>query len=176
MTGHPEREALLIAGRSGVGKSTVGQEVSALSRDAGVAHCLIEGDVLDHVHPAPPGDPHRSAITERNLTALWAGYAALGHRRLIYTNTVSVLEGEMFERVMGAPLRLVRVLLTADDATARARLTVRETGSRLDAHIRRGALMARRLAEQAPPDTVRVPTDGRSVPDIAREVLAFTGW
>ncbi len=80
MTGHPEREALLIAGRSGVGKSTVGQEVSALSRDAGVAHCLIEGDVLDHVHPAPPGDPtaprspsgtsrHCGPATRRSATA-----------------------------------------------------------------------------------------------------------
>ncbi|GAA2385488.1 hypothetical protein GCM10010420_04990 [Streptomyces glaucosporus] len=176
MTEHRGCEALLIAGRSGVGKSTVGWEVSALLRDAGTAHCLIEGDTLDQVHPAPPGDPHRSAITERNLAALWANYAALGHRRLIYTNTVSILEGGMFERTMGVPTRLVRILLTAGDATARARLAVRETGSQLDAHIRRGALMARRLEEQAPPDTVRVPTDGRSVTDIAREVLAAAGW
>lgn len=37
-------------------------------------------------------DPHRTAITERNLAAIWANYAALGETRLIYTNTVSVLE------------------------------------------------------------------------------------
>ncbi len=34
-------EVLLIAGRSGVGKSTVAWEVSAVLRAAGAAHCLV---------------------------------------------------------------------------------------------------------------------------------------
>ncbi|MFD5000904.1 AAA family ATPase [Streptomyces buecherae] len=169
-------EVLLIAGRSGVGKSTVAWEVSAVLRAAGAAHCLVEGDLMDQVHPAPPDDPDRSAITERNLAAIWANYAALGQRRLIYTNTVSVLEGAMFRRVLGADVRIVPALLTADDATARARLTGREIGSQAQAHIRRSAHMARHLDRHAPPETVRVATDGRTVVDIAREVVAATGW
>ncbi len=76
-------EVLLIAGRSGVGKSTVAWQVSAVLRAAGTAHCLVEGDLMDQVDPAPPDDPDRSAITERNLAAVWANYAALGQRRLI---------------------------------------------------------------------------------------------
>ncbi|QQQ78350.1 hypothetical protein IOD16_07750 [Saccharothrix sp. 6-C] len=44
------------------------------------------------LHPAPAGDPHRTRITERDLAAVCADYAALGQRRLICTNTVSVLE------------------------------------------------------------------------------------
>jgi len=168
---------LLIAGRSGVGKSTVAWEVSEQLRAAGVAHCVVEGDLMGQVHPAPADDPDRSAITERNLAAVWANFAALGHHRLIYTNTVSVLEGAMFQRAMGGgPLRIVRVLLTADDVTARARLTQRETGSQLAPHIERSGLMARHLARHAPEDTVRVPTDGRPIVDIARQVVAATGW
>lgn len=171
-------EVLLIGGRAGVGKSTVGWEVSDRLRVAEVAHAIIEGDFMGQVHPAPPDDPHRAAIAERNLTAVWANYAALGHRRLVYTNTVSVLaetEGT-FRRAMGADVRIVRVLLTATDATAERRLRGREIGSELQRELAGSARKARLLDERAPADTVRVATDGRTVMDIAAEVLAATGW
>ncbi|MFE6786711.1 AAA family ATPase [Streptomyces sp. NPDC057680] len=125
-----QAEVLLIAGRAGVGKTTVAWEVSAQLRAEMVAHCVIEGDFMGQVHPAPEGDPRRKKIAERNLTALWSNYAELGYHRLIYTHTVSVLaENEgMFRRAMGADVRIIRVALTASDATARERLTGRERG------------------------------------------------
>ncbi|MDV5143014.1 hypothetical protein R1T08_01430 [Streptomyces sp. SBC-4] len=171
-------EVLLIGGRAGVGKTTVGWEVSARLRAAAIGHAVLEGDYMGQVHPAPEDDPRRSEITERNLTAVWANFARLGHRRLIYTNTVSVLPEAtgMFERAMGEGVRIVRVLLTASDATAGERLTGRELGSELEQEIAGSARKARLLDERAPGDTVRVATDGRSVPDIAREVVAVTGW
>ncbi|MET7574393.1 hypothetical protein ABZT04_38840 [Streptomyces sp. NPDC005492] len=171
-------EALLIGGRAGVGKTTVGWEVSARLRAAQVAHAVIDGDFMGQVHPAPDGDPHRAAIGEANLTAVWGNYAALGYRRLVYTNTVSVL-GEaagQFRRAMGADVRIVRVLLTASDTTASVRLNGREIGSELEREVANSARKARLLEELAPADTVRVVTDGRSVVDIAGEVLAATGW
>ncbi|TVZ76403.1 hypothetical protein FB157_14421 [Streptomyces sp. BK340] len=78
---------------------------------------------MGQVHPAPEGDPHREEITECNLTAVWANFARRGCRRLICTNTVSVLSEAtgMFERAMGAGVGITRVLLTASDATARER-------------------------------------------------------
>lgn len=133
---------------------------------------------MGQVHPAPEGDPDRSDITERNLAAVWANYARLGYRRLVYTNTVSVLPeaAAMFKRVMGADLRIVRVLLTASDTTAAQRLTARELGSELEHEVRSSLRKARLLDERAPADAVRVATDGRTVVDIAREVLAAAGW
>ncbi|MFB7374099.1 AAA family ATPase [Streptomyces sp. NPDC056222] len=171
-------EVLLIGGRAGVGKTTVGWEVSARLRAAAVSHAIVEGDFMGQVHPAPEGDPHRSEITESNLTAVWANFARLGYRRLIYTNTVSVLPeaAGMFERAMGAGVRIVRVLLTASDATAGERLAGRELGSELEQELKGSARKARFLDERAPADTVRVATDGRPVVDIAREVVAVTGW
>jgi hypothetical protein len=173
-----DTEALLLGGRAGVGKTTVAWEVSALLRDGGVPHAVIEGDYLAQVHPAPPGDPHRSLLTARNLAAVWGNAAALGHRRLVYANTVGVLEREagMFRSAMGPDVRLVRVLLTASDATARGRLAGREIGSGLAAEVENSARGARLLDAEAPVGTVRVATDGRTVADIAREVLAVTGW
>jgi adenylylsulfate kinase-like enzyme len=171
-------EVLLIGGRAGVGKSTVGWEVSAQLRDAAVAHAIIEGDFMGQVHPAPRDDPHRSAITERNLAAVWANFAELGYRHLIYTNTVSVLAraAGMFQRAMGSDVRIVRVLLTASDATTQQRLTGRELGSELTKELLNSAAMARMLDQQAPTDALRVATDDRLVADIAREVVACTGW
>ncbi|NGO48957.1 ATP-binding protein [Streptomyces ureilyticus] len=171
-------EVLLIGGRAGVGKTTVGWEVSALLRAAAVPHAVIDGDFMGQVHPAPEGDPHRSEITESNLTAVWANYARRGYRRLIYTNTLSVLPEAtgMFERALGPGVRIVRVLLTASDATARDRLVHRELGSELDQELAGSARKARLLDQRAAAETVRVVTDGRAVVDIAREVVAATDW
>ncbi|MZD10552.1 hypothetical protein GTW43_36570 [Streptomyces sp. SID5785] len=169
---------LLVGGRAGVGKTTVGWEVSALLRAAEVAHAVVEGDFMGQVHPAPEGDPHRSEITESNLTAVWGNYARRGYRRLIYTNTLSVLPEttEMFRRAMGPGVGIVRVLLTASDATAHERLAGRELGSELAHELEGSARKARLLDRRTPPGAVRVRTDGRTVADIARDVVAATGW
>ncbi|WP_329238697.1 AAA family ATPase [Streptomyces canus] len=171
-------EVLLIGGRAGVGKTTVGWEVSARLRAARVAHAVIDGDFMGHVHPAPEGDPHRAAVAERNLTAVWGNYAELGYRRLVYTNTVSVLEEStgVFRRAMGDGVRIVRVLLTASDETTERRLAGRELGSELEQELRGSARKARMLDARAPAGTLRVGTDGRTVIDIAAEVTAATGW
>jgi hypothetical protein len=169
-------EALLLGGRAGVGKSAVGWEISAQLQDAQVAHCFIEGDNLDQAFPAPPGDPARTKLTEANLAALWGNYATLGYRRLIYTNTVSVLEPDLIVRAMGGNVRTLSVLLTADDATAERRLSIREIGSQLEAHRARGAAMAQYLEASAPEVVLRVRTDGRAVTDIAREIITATNW
>lgn len=166
---------LLIGGRSGVGKTSVAAEASQLLQDAGVAHCLVDGDNLDAAYPKAPEDPRGTALTERNLGALWAGYAAIGHTRAIYVNTVSVLEAPMVLRAVGGG-RASAVLLTADDATAKVRLGRREIGSALEEHVRRSAAMAGRLQAQAGAQVVRVATDGRSVDDVARQVLCTCGW
>jgi predicted kinase len=173
-----QAEVLLIGGRAGVGKTTVGWEVSARLRAARVAHAVIDGDFMGAVHPAPPGDTHRAGITARNLAAVWGNYAELGYRRLVYTNTVSVLDEAtpMFRRALGDDVRFVRVLLTATDETAEQRLTGRELGSELEHEVRGSALKARLLDERAPADVLRVVTDGRTVIDIAAEVVAATGW
>ncbi|MBE1461084.1 AAA family ATPase [Kibdelosporangium phytohabitans] len=166
-------QVLLIGGPAGVGKSTVGWEVSARLQASDVPYCLVEGDFMDQIHPAPPGDPHRAAITERNLAAIWANYAELGQRRLIYTNTVSILDAPLVLRAMGHPAtEATCVLLTAGRDTVRERLARREIGTQLERHIERSAFMARHLDEHAPENTIRINTDGRTVTDIAEEVCA----
>lgn len=169
-------EVLLVGGRSGVGKTSVGYEVSSVLQRAGVAHSHVEGDTLDAAYPKPVDDPHGTRLTEVNLRALWATYAALGHDRLVFTNTVSVLEAAMVTRAVGGARRVHGVLLTGSDEVVAQRLARRESGSALMAHLDRSAVMARHLEHTVEPWVVRVPTDARTVADVAADVLAATGW
>ncbi|WP_211261415.1 hypothetical protein [Pseudonocardia acaciae] len=165
-------ELLLIGGRSGVGKTSVGYEIHAQLARLDVKHCLIEGDNLDQAHPPP----WEHSLAERNLAAMWTNYRAIGYQRMIYTNTASVRVVDELTTAMGDNPRVTAVLLTATDATARHRLSGREIGSALEWHVERSNLVARELDEVTPEWVHRVATDGRGVTDIAREVIGLTTW
>jgi predicted ATPase len=149
-------DAIFIGGRSGVGKSSVAAEASRILARADIRHAVIEGDNLDQAYP----QPWRSALdlAEQNLAAMWANYRAAGYSRVIFTNTVSVLEIPALSAALGGNVRCAAVLLTSSDETAARRLARREIGTALDEHVRRSA------------------TDGRSSAEIALEVLTGAGW
>lgn len=165
---------MFLGGRSGAGKSTVGYEIYAQLSAAQVQHCLLEGDTLDMAYP-PPSE---HGLAERNLAAIWANYRALGYRRMIYTNTASVLQDVISEltAAIGDGPRVTAILLTCSDATARWRLARREIGTGPGWHIERSDLMAGELGRRAPGWVHRVATDERAVADIAAEVISLTGW
>ncbi|WP_280383298.1 ATPase [Nocardia wallacei] len=167
-------EVLLIGGRAGVGKSSVGHELHARLSEAGVRHCLIEGDLLDLAYPAP----QEHNLAERNLAAMWSNYRALGYRRMIYTNTASVLPAvaDQLTAAMGHAPAAIGILLTCTDETARQRLSRREIGTALERHLHRSKHMAERLDREAPAWVHRVGTDHRTVTDIAAEIVTRTGW
>jgi hypothetical protein len=167
-------EVLLIGGRSGVGKSIVGGEMHAQLSAAGVRHCLIEGDNLDLAYPPP----QEHGLAEQNLAAMWANYAALGYRRMIYTNTASVLEKVITDltAAIGGNPRVTAVLLRCSNATAHQRLSQRDIGTALDWHLERSAMMARRLDEDAPPWVHRLDTDSQTVADVASQIIELAGW
>jgi energy-coupling factor transporter ATP-binding protein EcfA2 len=169
-------EVLLVGGRSGAGKTTVAYAVSALLRERGVAHCHVEGDNLSAAYPKPDSDPRGSLLTEANLSALWRNYAALGYGRLVYVNTVSVLESTMVVRALGGAARVVGVLLTAEDGEVERRLGTRERGPELAAHLERSRRAADMLSEQSPAGTHVVPTDARTPEAVAEQVVRLSGW
>ncbi|MDQ1126789.1 gluconate kinase [Microbacterium sp. SORGH_AS 505] len=166
-------DVIFIGGRSGVGKSSVAAEASHLLAQADVRHAVIEGDNLDQAHP----QPWRSGVplAERNLAAMWANYREVGYSRLIFTNTVSVLQVAELEAALGGHVRSTAVLLTSTDAVAADRLAKREIGTALEEHVARSAAAARRLDAGAP-DAIRIATDGRAVAEIARVALERAGW
>lgn len=120
-------EVLFIGGRSGIGKTSVAAEIIRQLAAADVQHALIEGDNLDQAHPKPwlRGIP----LAEQNLAAMWSNYRAIGYHRLIYSNTVSVLEMDKLSGAFGEIGRVTGVLLCGSDEVAASRLQGREIGS-----------------------------------------------
>lgn len=167
-------EVIFIGGRSGVGKTTVAAELSRLLATEDVVHALIEGDNLDQAHP----EPWRNGIdvAEQNLAAMWRNYRAAGYSRLIFTNTVSVLEMSPLTAALGPDVHAIGVLLTANESTAAHRLAQRETGSGLEDAIKRSSAAAAKLQLTASNVVHRVSTDHREVRDIAAELLEISGW
>lgn len=176
MDDRPVVEVLLLGGRSGVGKTSVGFEVSAQLQAGGVAHCLIDGDNLDAAYPKPSDDPSGERLVETNLRALWSTYAAAGYHRLVYVNTISVLVAGLIRRAVAPDAIVHGVLLTADDKTVHQRLHGREIGSTLTRHLEASAARDVQLKATAEPWVVRVPTDSRPLATIAADVVAVTTW
>ena len=165
-------EVLFIGGRSGVGKSSVGNEIHIQLAALGLRHCFIEGDNLDMAYPPP----WEHGLAERNLSAMWRNYTSIGYSRLIYVNTASVQVVDELVAAMGDDPRVTAVLLTATDATARERLAKREIGSALIWHVDRSKQVAEELDDATPNWIHRVSTDDRSVADISQELIGLTGW
>lgn len=168
-------EVLLIGGAAGVGKSTVGWEVSAQLNRLQVAHWHLEGDVLDAAWPRPLDDLSGDRMTVNTMRAMAGVFADEGYTRCVYVQTASVIDSHLATQALG-DVRLLGVLLTASDTTRMRRLTDREIGTDLDRHLESTRRMAERLAKESPPWVVRVATDGRGVPEIAAEVIEHSGW
>ena len=169
---HQTTELLLIGGRSGVGKSAAGNELHHLLVERQVMHAFIEGDNLDLAYPPP----WEYGLAEANLGVMWRNYQALGHYRLIYANTLSVLFSDQLVAAIDGPVHVAGVLLTATGASVRRRLSAREVGSALELHVRRSEERAVELERHCPDWVNRIATDDRSVIDIARDIAALAGW
>ncbi len=163
---------LLIGGRSGVGKTSLAAELHRQLSAARVKHAVIEGDTLDLAYPPP----WEHGLAEQNLSAVWSNYRALGYRRLIYTNTVSVLNSAELAAAMDDDPLVLGVLLTASDDTARGRLERREVGTGLAAQLEKSRQRAAQLDQQTPAWVHRLSTDGRTTSEVAAEVLGLLGW
>ena len=169
-------EVLLIGGRSGVGKSTTAVALHKLLAGAGVRHVVIEGDFLDLAWPPPHQEHPEAQLAARNLAAVWANTRALGHHRLVFTNTVSVLEAAVLADAIGEDPLVTAVLLRAGDDVVADRLGRRAGGAAALDEIRHSAETARHLDHAVADDVVRVETDGRTPADIAQDLGRLTGW
>ncbi|RLP68347.1 adenylyl-sulfate kinase [Mycetocola manganoxydans] len=174
--GRPPTQVLFLGGRSGVGKSTVALALQDLLRERDIHHALIDGDNLDLAHPAPWVEHPDARLAENNLAAMWGNYRALGYSRLIYTNTVSVLQMSRLSMALGGEVDAVGILLEASDRQARRRLGQRERGGSLREHVERSKAAAKRLEQESPEDVHRVNTSGRTPEQIAAQLLELIGW
>lgn len=167
-------DLLCIGGRGGAGKTVVAAAVSSLLKEAGVAHCRIDRDELDLAYPQAPPE-----LFEANFRSLWGNYREHGSRRLVYSNHAALRQVDRLRRLMGGAPVVTGVLLLAGDDVVRERLRAREHGRALEWHLRnlgRTPVHERDQDAMTAPWAVRIRTDGRTVGDVAAEVVAATTW
>lgn len=169
-------ELLLIAGASGVGKTSAALALHERLAARGVMHAVIEGDYLDLAEPAPHIRFPGARLAERVLAAQWSLYRELGYRRLVVTNTVSVLVAADLAEAMGDTPHVTGVLLQAGPAATAERLAGRGDALDVEAAIAHSLMSAAELEASAPPGTHRVTVDDRRPQDVASVIEGFLDW
>lgn len=166
---------LVITGTVGVGKTTTGVAISDILDHQGIAHALIDQDMLRWSTPRPVDDPFNIAVGLRNLAAVWANYRDAGAERLILVDVVETgdeLAG-YHAAIPDATIQVVR--LTALLPAILRRLEGRESEASLAWHQRRAPELIAIMDRNRVGD-LQVDTEGRASSAIAHEILRRAGW
>ncbi|AEW97057.1 MULTISPECIES: ATP-binding protein [Streptomycetaceae] len=168
-------DVLVLCGAVGVGKSTTAHEVSLRLADDGLAHAVVDCGELERLHPWPVEGLPESEAARRNLAAVWANYAGLGHHRLMLCGVFTDLHHELpwiAEAVPDAAFTVIR--LTADPAVLADRVRPRPgSATPVPDPLDRAERQLREIAAADPPGTLVVDTTGRGVAEVAEQVMAL---
>jgi hypothetical protein len=164
---------LVITGSMGAGKTAVLGEMSDILAQHNMAHASIDMDGLGGAHLPPKSDSDAAMFA--NLKCICANYRAMGLERFVVARAVE--DAHTLHRICTIiPARQVSVgRLAASIETMEERIRAREGG------ILRGAFVARvsqlnTILDQAHVEHFTVVNEGRSVTDVALEVLAKANW
>ena len=169
-----ERKSLLvITGSMGAGKTSVLGEASDILARLNIAHAAIDLDAFGLAQL--PSGASNDVVMYRNLRCVCKNYAALGVRRFLVARAIedrAVLE--CCRRAVSAKSAVV-CRLSAKIGTMRQRVKIRESGILQKQFTARVAKL-NSILDLARLEDFTVATDGRSVTEIAQEMLLEAGW
>lgn len=165
-------KVLVISGSMGAGKTTVLGEASDILSAADIPHAAIDLDLLGLGH-LPAGAP--DDLTVRNLAVVWNNYAAAGVTRLLVSEALdTAAKRERLEKAIPrAEIVVCRLRATLDTMQQRVRL--REPGILQEQFVARVAELEASL-DAGRVEDFSVENEGRSVTDVAREILVRAAW
>jgi hypothetical protein len=162
---------LVISGSMGAGKTTVLGEASDLLVEARIGHAAIDVDAIGVTYlPGAPDD-----LQLRGLAAICREYASAGIGRFLLACAVETereLNG-IRRAIPGAHLQVCR--LRASVSVMQDRVRLREPGMHQAQFVARVAELESAL-DRAATDHFSVGNEGRSVTEVAREMLSAAGW
>ena len=167
---------LLISGPIGVGKTSVGFEVSEVLIEQEIPHTFVDLDQLRYTYPRPKDDRFGNRLGLQNLRDVWRNGAAAGAQNLVIASVIETQSDvkEIEKTIPNAETMVCQ--LRAKEETLSARVRKREIGSGLDWHLRRAAELAEILSGERVPNDFELWTDGREVRAIAQEIYDRTHW
>lgn len=166
---------LVVSGPVGVGKTTIGSELSSILERRLIAHSFVDLDGLAQTYPRKPDDPFGNNIALSNLSLVWANCRKHGSKNLIVGRVVETkADVEKLGQATGIS-KITVCQLCAPDSTLLTRVRSREIGSDREWHERRSLELAGQL-EQTDFADFLVNTEAREPTDIAQEVAGRVGW
>lgn len=167
---------LVITGPCGVGKTSVMHAIGERLASEGVPRALVDVDALREAWPAPADDPFNERLGRQNLASLAANYRAAGINHLILADIVEEPRNraDYEQAVPEARIQIVR--LHASQSTIEERLARRSGDDSERAwHAARAAELAARW-QRVPVEDLLVDTEGKSLAEVAEEILETAGW
>jgi predicted kinase len=163
---------LIISGSMGSGKTTVLAEASAILLTSGIAHAAIDVDAVAMGH-IPTAD---TSLVYRNVAALWSNYLAAGVTRILLAEPIDTRDkGERFRDAIGAT-EVVVCRLRADLDTMQYRVRAREPGMNQQTLVNNVADLEESLDRESVEGFSVANDGGRTVAQVAREMLSRAGW
>jgi adenylylsulfate kinase-like enzyme len=169
-------KAVVISGTLGAGKTKLASNIGDLLTQRKMRCAFVDLDALCQMDPAPVDDRYNQQLMFANLAAIWPNYEASGVKYLVLARVVEDTDDRLryVKSLNGAEVKIVRV--EASSATRKARLTEREPeGFWRDGHLKRTDELDKTLKDLDLDDFV-VQNDGRSIVEVATEVLSFLEW
>ena len=170
-----DSQLVIISGPVGVGKTTAGEELSAILEAEEIGHTFVDLDGLSKPYPRPTDDRFGERIALKNLRAVWGHSQEMGTRNLIIARVIETAAGaERIAQSVDATSYII-VQLNASDGNLLRRVRNREIGKGKDWHERRAIELARKLESLAVAH-IEIDTDDKSIGSIAREIRRHLHW
>jgi len=163
---------LIITGTMGSGKTAVLYEASDILAERRIVHAAIDLDALGVAHlPAVPGD----GVMYENYRAVCANYLRAGVQKFLVARALEdKAQLELCQSIL--PVAEVAVCrLTGSLETMERRVETRETGISQRRYVARVAQL-NSLLDQAHLEDFTISNEGRSLTEVALEMLARAKW
>jgi hypothetical protein len=183
-------EIVWVCGATAVGKSTVGFEVASALWRAGHTTGFVDLQQIGFQRPLPGQEPSHHRLRAANLGALWRHFHAHGARHLVVVGPVErPAEVRLYADALPTATMTVYRLHAGPDQL-RERIRQRGLGGGPDLagdnlrgqpaamldRIHESAVAQAEALERAGLGDERVDTDGRTIGELAREILTRIGW
>jgi hypothetical protein len=165
---HERHSVLWLCGSPGTGKSAVGWALYDGLARSGAQAGFVDLDQLGMCFPAPPDDPRRYRLKERNISAVAANFRGAGCDAFVVSGHLGSSKAISFRTVHGASLTICRLRASPDEL--RRRLTARRALDLLADSLREAEELDRSSCADACVDT-----DGLTVAEVARLVRERCG-
>jgi hypothetical protein len=157
-------KAVLLTGAIGAGKTALAADLAEALAEAGTRTAVVDLDWLGWVVPG-----RADGLIVQNLGAIWPNFRSAGVERLVLARALDK-RGELEAIKAAVPgVELTVVKVTASPGTIAERLRRRDTGAVLEEHLAQSL-------DLAAVEDFEIENDGRSIREVARELLRRLDW